>query len=287
MISSSYSLTSAIKNQQQLENQISDLNYDISSEVKVHVASDDPAAAAQIAQIGRQQSSNAVYASNVTNAQATTSLVDTSLSNIQTALQQAKELMLQASNGTLTADQRSSAITQLTGIRQTLQTAATATDAGGNPLYAQGAATQIPIADGVTIAAGDSYDDVFGNVSLSNGGTSSLDTILGNAITSLQGDSSGTLNQTDVNSAMSALDDASTHISNAQSDLGVRETRLNTAADNLATDKTNLTTSRSALEDTDVTEAYTDMQQKMTALSAAQAMLAQVNKNSLFSLLTN
>jgi flagellar hook-associated protein 3 FlgL len=287
MLSTSYSISSAIKNQQSLENQISDLNYDISSEVKIHVASDDPAAAAQIAQIGRQQSANAVYTSNVTNAQATTSLVDTSLTNIQTAVQQAKELMLSASNGTMTADQRTSAITQLKGIQQTLQTAANATDAGGNPLYAQGAPTQIPIGDGVTIAAGDSYDDVFGSVSLSSGGTSSLDTILGNAITSLQGDSSGTLNQTDVDSAMSALDDASTHISNAQSDLGVRETRLNNASDDLATDKTNLTTSRSALEDTDVTQAYTDMQQKMTALSAAQAMLAQTSKNSLFDLLSN
>jgi flagellar hook-associated protein 3 FlgL len=282
MLNTSYSLTSQIKNQQALENQISDLNYDISSGVKIHVASDDPAAQAQIAQLGRQQSSNAVYSSNVTNALSTTSLVDTSLSNIQTSLQQAKELMLSASNGTLTADQRSSAITQLQGIQQTLQNAAKATDASGNPLYATGAATQIPIGDGVTIAAGDSYDDVFGSVSLSSGGTSSLDTILSNAISSLQGDSSGNLNQTDVNNAMDGLDDASNHISDAQSDLGVRETRLNNASDDLATDKTNLATSRSALEDTDVTEAYTQMSEKMTILNAAQAMLATISKTSLF-----
>ena len=48
MLNTSYSLTSQIKNQQALENQISDLNYDISSTVKVHVASDDPAAAARM-----------------------------------------------------------------------------------------------------------------------------------------------------------------------------------------------------------------------------------------------
>ena len=282
MLNTSYSLTSQIKNQQALENQISDLNYDISSTVKVHVASDDPAAAARIAQLGRQQSANTVYASNVTNAQATTSLVDTSLSSIQTSLQRAKELMLSASNGTMSADNRTAAITELQGIQQSLQTAAQATDSSGNLLYAKGSPTQIPIGDGVTVAAGESYDDVFGTVSLSGGGTSSLDTILSNAISSLQGDSSGTLNQTDVNNAMNALDDASTHISNAQSDLGVRETRLNNAADDLATDKTSLATSRSALEDTDVTEAYTQMQQKMTILNAAQSMLAQISKTSLF-----
>jgi len=282
MISSTYSISSQIKNQQALENQISDLNYDISSTVKIHVASDDPAAQAQIAQLGRQQSSNAVYASNVTNAQATTSLVDTSLASIQTQVQRAKELMLSASNGTMSADDRTAAITELKGIQQSLQTAAQATDSSGNPLYAKGAPTQIPISDGVTIAAGESYDDVFGTVSLTAGGTSSLDTILGNAISSLQGDSTGTLDQTAVNSAMSALGDASTHISSAQSDLGVRETRLNNAADDLANDKTNLATSRSALESTDVTEAYTEMSQKMTILNAAQAMLAQISKTSLF-----
>jgi len=282
MISSTYSISSQIKNQQALENQISDLNYDISSTVKIHVASDDPAAQAQIAQLGRQQASNGVYASNVTNAQATTSLVDTSLANIQTQLQRAKELMLSASNGTMSADDRTSAITELKGIQQGLQTAAQATDSSGNLLYAKGAPTQIPISDGVTIAAGESYDDVFGTVSLTGGGTSSLDTILGNAISSLQGDSTGTLDKTAVNSAMTALGDASTHISDAQSNLGVRETRLNNAADDLANDKTNLTTSRSALEDTDVTEAYTEMSQKMTILNAAQSMLAQISKTSLF-----
>ena len=265
-----------------MQNQISDLNYDISSGVKVHVASDDPQAAAQIATIGRQQANATVYASNVTNAQATTSLVDTSLSSIQTSVQQAKELMLTASNGTLSADQRSSAITQLQGIQQSLQAASKATDAGGNLLYAQGAATQIPIGDGTTVAAGESYDDVFGTVSLSSGGTESLDSILGNAITALQGDSSGNLDSTAVASSLTALDDASTHISNAQSDLGVRETRLNTAADALATSQTNLSTSRTALEDTDATEAYATMSSKMTILNAAQSVLAAVNKVSLF-----
>jgi flagellar hook-associated protein 3 FlgL len=282
MLNTSYSLTSQIKQQQALQTQISDLNYDISSTVKVHVASDDPQAAAQIARIGRQQADEATYASNVTNAQATASLIDTSLTSVQTSVQRAKELVLSASNGTLSADQRSAAITELQGIAKDLQTASTATDAGGNLLYAKGAATQIPIGQGVTVAAGESYDDVFGTVSLSGGGTSSIDSILSGAIAALQGDSSGNLDSTAVSSSLSALDDASTHISDVQSDLGVRETRLNSASDALATSKTDLTTARSALEDTDVTEAYATMSSKMTILNAAQSVLATINKTSLF-----
>jgi flagellar hook-associated protein 3 FlgL len=282
MLNTSYSLSSQIKNQQTLENQISDLNYDISSTVKIHVASDDPQAAAQISRIGRQQADEAVYASNVTNAQATTSLIDTSLTSLQTSVTQAKELMVRASTGTMSASDRAAAITQLQSIQQSIASAANATDPQGNLLYSKGTPTQIPIGNGITVAAGDSYDDVFGSVSLTSGGTSSLDSILGSAISALQGDSSGNINTTDVNKAMNALDDSVTHISDMQSDLGVRETRLNNASDTLATSKTDLATSRSALEDTDVTEAYTQMTQKMTILNAAQAMLTTAQKNSLF-----
>ncbi len=282
MLNTSFSLTSQIKQQQALQAQINDLNYDISSGVKVHIASDDPQAAAQIARLGRQQADEATYASNVTNAQATASLVDSSLTGVQTSVQRAKELVLSASNGTLSADQRSAAITELQGIAKDLQTASTAKDPEGNALYAQGSALQIPIGNGTTVAAGESYDDVFGTVSLSGGGTSSIDTILNNAIATLQGDSNGTLDSTAVASSLSALDDASTHISNVQSDLGVRETRLNNAADALATSKTDLTTSREALESTDTTEAYATMSSKMTILNAAQSVLATINKTSLF-----
>ena len=282
MLNTSYSLTSQIQQQQALQTQISDLNYDISSGVKIHVASDDPQAAAQIATIGRQQADTKVYASNVTNAQATTSLVDTSLSSIQTSLQQAKELMVSASNGTITADQRTASITQLQSIQQSLQAAAKATDASGNPLYAPGQAMQIPIGQGITVAAGESYDDVFGSVSLASGGTSSLDSILSNAISALQGDANGNLSSTAVASSMDALDNASTHISDAQSDLGVRETTLNNASDALATGLTNLTASRESLESTDPTEAYATMSSKMTILNAAQSVLATINKTSLF-----
>jgi flagellar hook-associated protein 3 FlgL len=282
MLSTSYSISTQVKNQQALEKQISDLNYDISSTVKVHVASDDPAAAAQISRIGRQQSDATVYASNVVNAQATTSLVDTSLTDLQTSLQQANELMVRASNGTMSASDRTAAITQLQSIRQSVANAASATDATGTLLYAKGQPLQVPIADGVTIAAGESYDDVFGSVSLSNGGTKSLDAILGDAITTLQGDGNGNVDSTAVGNSLTALTDASTHISDVQSNLGVRETRLNSAADALADSQTNLKISRSSLEDTDVTEAYSQMSQKMTILNAAQSMLAMAQKNSLF-----
>ncbi len=278
MLISSYSLSSEIGRQQALEAQIAQLQIDISSGVKVHVASDDPQAAARIGQIGRQQSDEGIYASNVKQAQAISALVDGNLDSVQTALGRAKELMLIGSNGTMNPGDRASIITELQGIRQSLQTYANQTDSSGNPLYVKGAQPpQIPIGKATTIAAADSYDDVFGTVTLKSGATSDIDTIIGNAISALQ-----TGNAAQMSTSLDDIGSAADHITDAQSDIGVRETRLNNASDALANSATDLASERSGLEDTDATEAYATMSSKMTILNAAQSVLATIGKNSLF-----
>ena len=187
MLSTSYSLTAEINRQATLESQIAQLQTNISSGVQVHVASDDPLAAAQIATIGRQQANESVYTANVKVAQATTSLVDTNLTGVQTSLNRAKELMLEASNGTMNDSDRTAAITELQGIASDLDSAANQTDVSGNPLFVKGtAATQIPIGNGTTVAAGDSYDEVFGSVTLKDGSTTSIASVLAASIAALQ-----------------------------------------------------------------------------------------------------
>lgn len=278
MLSTHYSLTAEVNRQTALESQIAQLQTDISSGTKVHVASDDPAAAARIATIGRQQSDNAVYASNVSNAQAVTALVDTNLQSVQTALNRVKELTLSASNGTMNDSDRAAVVTELQGIAQDIDSYSKQTDSSGNPLFVQSdAATQIPIGKGVTVAAGDTYNSAFGGVTLKDGSSTSIADIITNAINGIQNNDS-----TVINNSLDAIDAATNHVSDAQADIGVRETRLNNASDALANAKTDLASERSGLEDTDATEAYATLSNKMTILNAAQSVLATLGKISLF-----
>lgn len=278
MLNSRYSLASEISRQQALEAQIAQLQIDISSGIKVHVASDDPQAAARIAQIGRQQANEATYASNVKQAQATASLLDSNLDSVQTALVQAKTAMLQGSNGSANASDRQALVTELQGIQKSLQNLSNQTDSSGNPLYVQnGQPPLIPIGNGNNVAAADSYTAVFGSVTLKSGSVTDINTILTNAINALQ---SG--NQAQMSTSLDDLDSAASHISDMQADIGVRENQLNDASDALANSATNLKTERSGLEDTDATEAYATMSSKMTVLNAAQAVLTTIGKNSLF-----
>jgi flagellar hook-associated protein 3 FlgL len=286
MLNTQYSLQAAINRQTALQNQIAQLNYNISSGIKVHVASDDPQAAARIAQIGQQQSDATVYTANINQATATSALVDSNLQGVQTAIGQMKELMLQASNGTMNDSDRAAMVTSLQSIQTTLQNYASQKDSSGNPLYVQnGQAPLIPIGPNTNVAAADSYDDVFGSVTLKDGSTTSLDDIVSNAIAALQ-NTDPTAQSTAISNSLDAIDAASTHISNAQSDIGVRENQISNASDALNTSITNLKIERSGLEDDDPTQDYSDMMNKMTILNAAQSVMVTIGKNSLFDKIT-
>jgi flagellin-like hook-associated protein FlgL len=283
MLSSSYQMTAEVRRQQALQQQIAQLQTDISSGTKIHVASDDPTAAARISTIGRQQSNEAVYATNVSMAQSINSQLDTNLAGIQTALTQANELMLRAANGTMNDTDRAAIVTQLQGIQQDIATAAKATDSSGNPLYYSGtAAPLIPVGKGVNLAAADSADQVFGSVTMASVNTTppttaSIDDILSAAIKAVQ-----TNDKAGMSASIQDVQAAGTHVTDAQADIGVRGARFNSLSDGLATSKTNLAVERSGLEDTDATEAYAELNNKMTVLSAAQTVLAQLGKISLF-----
>lgn len=275
---SAYNLNSQITQQQALARQIAQLQTDISTGVKIHVASDDPAAAARIAQIQATQSNNAVYTTNINTAKSIAGLVDTSLSGLTTSMTQVKELVLQAANQTLNASDRAAIVTQLQGIAADVATASTATDSSGQPLYATtGAALAIPIGRSTNVAAGESYAAVFEGVTRSDGTTGSIADILQSAISAVS-----TGDPTAIAASITDVGNAGTHIDDAQSDAGVRSARINAASDSLANAATDLSDERSGLEDTDVTEAAATLSQKMTTLSAAQSILAQLSKTSLF-----
>ena len=72
----------------------------------------------------------------------------------------------------------------------------------------------------------------------------------------------------------------------AQSLQGVRTQRLEDIGERLTDNALALTERRSTLEDTDLTETITKLQQKLTTLEAAQAAFARISQKSLFDLIS-
>jgi flagellar hook-associated protein 3 FlgL len=279
MIGTASSITAEINRQSSLAQQIATLQTQISTQNRLINPSDDPAAAARIGVIRGEQANATVWSSNLDAAAATASRVDSTLSTTQNSLTRAIELMTNATTGTLSDDDRAAIANELNGIAADISSDQATKDSNGQPLFPTTAPLQIPIGDGQTITATGSQAQVYGGIA----GTTGTDVV------SIIRAAAAAVTSNNTAGMASGLDDvnlASAHIINMRAAIGVNASRINTAQNTNQDSQTSLKVERSGLEDTDIAATVTQLQSKMLTLQAAQATFAQINKQTLFSLLS-
>lgn len=94
-------------------------------------SSDDPIAASQAVVLSQAQAQNSQYTLARTFATQKVSLEESVLSQVTTAIQNAQEKIVYASNGTLSDDDRASLATDIQGLRDQLLNLANTTDGNG------------------------------------------------------------------------------------------------------------------------------------------------------------
>ncbi len=271
-----YRIQAEVNRQTQLSGDIARLQTDVSTGVRIHAASDDPAAAARVAALREQQADSATWSANVTAASATARAADGVMTSIATAVTRARELLIQAGSATSSASDRATISSELNGIAADLRGYAAQTDSGGQPLF-PARALAVPIGQGSAIAATPAAADMFAIAT--PGGSVDLAALIDGAASTLAGGSP------DVAAALTTTGAAVTQIADARAAQGLRESRLAAADTRLTDTKTALAGERSELEATDVTQTYADIQAKLTTLQAAQALLVKVSKSSLFDMI--
>ncbi len=265
----------------------------ISTGKKLSAPSDDVVAYQQLRTIATAGADGTADKANMDVAQARITGADTALTAITSQLQRASELAIQARNGTLNDSDRANIASQLSSISGTIADLANGVDASGQPLFGgsdTGAAVvanadgthklatsktpSVPIGAGQSVVPGENATTVLGL----SGGRNTIDMIAALA-TALKagGDTSATLG-----SAITDLSTATTQVSDVQASLGARGARLDLVSAQATTASTQRETRRSALEDTDVTQAITDLQRTMTVLQATQASFTKLSSLSLF-----
>ena len=277
---------------QALQSQADTLNTQISTGKKLTAASDDPVAYQTLRGIATSTANDAAYSGNVTLASSLLTQTDTTLGSITTQLQQASSLVLQARNGTQTADTRAIIGQQLQTIADSIASLANTKDARGEPIFGDangGAAvtknsdgtysiatttgSAIPVGDGQTVQTGDTASRV-----LTFGSKNTL-SVLSTLAASLQ---DGSATDSDLSDAVTDLQTAGTQVSDVQASVGARGARLDILQSTMTTQSTDRETLRSGLEDTDTTTAITQLQKTMTILSATQASFTKLASLSLF-----
>ncbi|HEX7657826.1 MAG TPA: flagellar hook-associated protein FlgL [Sphingomonas sp.] len=281
-----------------LTEQADKLQTQISTTKRLQAPSDDVVAYQQLQSISRATANDAAYKTNMGTAQSLLDQSDSTLSSITSQIQRAQELTVEANNEALSDSDRQAISTELKSITQSLAQLANTQDSrgqalfggtqGGNPvtMNADGTVTindtgqpaAIPIGDNQTMVPTETAQSVFGGVQTSSG-TTDLFSILTNLTAALDAGGSPTAA---ASAAGDALKASLNQVSDNQASIGARSARLTLVTNAMTDMAATRETQRSSLEDTDVTQAITDLQKTMTVLQATQASFTKLTSLSLF-----
>lgn len=278
-----YRLTAEINRQSKLATDIARAQSDISSEKRLRTASDDPSASARVADIRRKQANETAWSANVETASTVATSADATLKLVSTSLDRARELMVAGSSAGASENDRTSYAAELRGIVKDLAGYSTQTDSRGLPIFPDDAPIQIPIGQGVTVAATVSKQDAFGNVT-TDSGTQDLASILEAAASAIEAPD-GDNRTAALATSIKDIATATSHVADVRADQGRRGAQLDTARDRLADSAINLQDERDGLEATDIPATVARLKAKLTTLEAAQSAFARISKQTLFDVL--
>lgn len=259
---------------------------------------DDPIGASVALDIRQTDSVNSQHKENMTYARNALTLEETVLENITKTLQDARVVVVNAGNPTLSSTNLSALATDLRGRYNQMLAHANSKDGQGNYLFAgyktntqpftqtSGAATyagdqgqrKIQISDSRQIEISDSGQSVFAP------GVAAQDpfTILENFITALN---TGAVTSSDLNTALAGIDAALSNVMRTRSSVGARLNELDATLTSNADRSLQYATAISEIEDVDYAKAISDLNQKQVSLEAAQKSFLKVTGLNLFNFL--
>ena len=167
-LASSNTYDNALTNLSQRQNALSNLQEKLTSGKKVVRASDDPTGAAQaeraltrLSRIATDQRALEAQRNTIANAEST-------LGDVVDALQQFRELVVSAGNGSHTAEERKTIAGQLQGLREQILGYANRTDTNGQPLFGALASAAVPFSGPTATAPDYTYNGLPGQTATSN-----------------------------------------------------------------------------------------------------------------------
>ncbi|MDA0171066.1 flagellin [Solirubrobacter taibaiensis] len=246
----------------------------LSSGFRINRAADDAAGLA-ISEKMRGQIGGLAQAQR--NAQDGISLVQTaegSLSEVHAMLQRVRDLKVQHSNGTLSADDQSAIESEIGQIGSEIKSIVDNTKFNGTKLLdnATGFKFQVGANDGETISTG----AVSLSAAVGSAGTGGLSELM--AIS--DGASAKTALSSGALSTIAGIDNAVKNVSTVRGNLGAIQNRLENRLNNLASYQENLTASESRIRDVDMAAEMTKFTKLGILQQAGTSMLAQANQSS-------
>ncbi|WP_066682638.1 flagellar hook-associated protein FlgL [Sphingomonas sp. CCH9-E2] len=280
-----------------LTSQADRLQAQVATGKKILAPSDSASGWQQLSGLKRAGADDSAYGANIRTAQALLAATDTALDQVETQLQRARSLAVQANSDTVNAEGRAAIKVEIEAILTDLIGVANSTDTRGQPLFGGTSGTAaftvqgdgsvmwtgggepaaIPIGDGESIAATTSGARAFGGIAAS-GGTTDMFQILSAFAAALEPD--GTAGG--VGTAMGDLDAALDQLGATRASVGARAFRLDLEAERLDEAEITREAARTGIEDADTAESIAQLQKTLTILQATQASFTKLTSLSLF-----
>ncbi|MGA9356381.1 MAG: flagellar hook-associated protein FlgL [Terriglobales bacterium] len=279
----------AALNQTELEEQEAALQ--ISTGRSVNVPSDDPSAAALLVENNDQTTFNTGYLQDLTTISSQLSSADSTLSSVQSALQQAISLGVEGGNGTLSDADRSAIVAQLQDIQSQVVSLAN-TSYQGNYLFSGTATGTAPYTLSATDPSGYTYNGNAGidQVAVGNGYQLAINQP-GSALFSASGNSvllalnnliTAVQSNTGVDTAVPALTSAANYLSVQAVFYGNALDQAQSQTSYLDAAKVQLAQQQNSLGGVDLATAANNLAQSQTDTQAALEAISKLSGNNLF-----
>ena len=269
-----------MRRQQKLSQSIVDGQTAISTGITLNKPSDNALAWVQVSDIGRAQAQQAAWQANVSYGTTRAATAESNLSEINSLLTRAQELVTSARNGSLNDTSRAAIVEELGTIRTTIDEMLNQKDYQGTPVFDEGQSTLVPVSRGLNLAVVGTRQEVSEGIDV-DGAAMSIDEILAASIAAIEGGVDA-----DIAGALDGVKAAQSHITIEQAKQGVRSDRLEVIGTRLTDIDIDLTERRANLESTDLQEVISRVQSQLLQLEAAQSAYARINQQTLFDLIS-
>lgn len=279
-----------------LSSQADRLQTQVATGKKILTPSDSASGWQQLSGLKRAGADDSAYGANIKAAQALLGATDAALDQVETQLQRARALAVQANSETVNAEGRAAIKVEIEAILADLIGVANSRDTRGHPLFGGtsgdaaftvqgdgsvawtggGDAAAIPIREGESIAATTSGARAFGGIAGS--GTTDMFQILSAFAAALGPDGAAG----GVGVAMRDLDAALDHVGTTRASVGARAFRLDLEAERLGEAEITREAARTGIEDADTADSIAQLQKTLTILQATQASFTKLTSLSLF-----
>ncbi len=287
--------TSLLSDLNNITNQMSKSQEQLSSGKQILQPSDDPFGTARALAFRADLAANQQYQNNINSATGWQNATDSALSNVEQLVQRARDLTVQGATDTSTGTGRQAIAEEIDQIIESIKTAGN-TQYAGRYIFSGSMTTTAPYTPG----GADSYNgdttslqteigqsvqvpyNILGSNVIGDGGTTgSLLETLRTISSDLKSGNSSALQTSD----LSALDAANDNVTNAQAQVGAMSNRLSTALTRLQQIQESTTSLLSDTEDADVSQVMVNLTQEQTVYQAALKAGANIVQPSLMDFL--